>query len=49
MSRIKRGGFIFETWVGDHKPKHVHVFKDGKYIAKVELDEELSVMEGYFK
>ncbi|HSA58666.1 MAG TPA: DUF4160 domain-containing protein [bacterium] len=46
MGRIKRGGYIFEFWVGDHPPRHVHVLKDGKLIAKMELDEALTVMKG---
>ncbi len=45
MGRIKRGGYIFEFWVGDHFPEHVHVFKDSKIIAKIYL-EDLTVMEG---
>lgn len=46
MGRIRRGGYIFEFWVGDHPPRHVHVFKDRKLLAKIELDEDLSLMEG---
>ena len=46
VGRIRRGGYIFEFWIGDHPPRHVHVLKDGRLIAKVELDEELTVMEG---
>ena len=46
MGRIRRGGYIFETWVGDHSPPHVHIFKDGKLIAKVELDDQHTVMKG---
>jgi hypothetical protein len=46
MGRVRRGGYIFEFWVGDHPPRHVHVLKDRKLIAKVELDEALTVMEG---
>lgn len=26
VSRVRRGGFVFVTWVGDHAPRHVHVF-----------------------
>lgn len=37
MSRIKRGGYIIEWWMGDHPPRHVHVFRDGKEIAKVKV------------
>lgn len=46
MGRIRRGGYIFESWVGDHPPRHVHVFKDRELIARVELDEELTMIEG---
>ena len=46
MGRIKRGGYIFETWVGDHLPPHVHVWKDRKLIAKVEIGDKLYVMKG---
>ena len=46
MGRIRLGGYIFEFWVGDHPPRHVHVLRDGKLIAKVELDEKLTVMKG---
>lgn len=37
MGRIRRGGYIIEWWIGDHYPKHVHVFKDGREIAKVRV------------
>ncbi|MBI1870708.1 MAG: DUF4160 domain-containing protein [Chlamydiae bacterium] len=46
MGRIKRGGYIFEFWIGDHFPRHVHVFKNGKFLARVELDVHLTLMEG---
>jgi hypothetical protein len=46
LGRIRRGGYIFDFWVGDHLPRHVHVLRDRKLIAKVELDEQLTVMEG---
>ena len=35
MGREKREGYIIEWWMGDHDPKHVHVYKNGKEIAKV--------------
>jgi len=41
MGRIRRGGYLIEWWIGDHWPKHVHVFKDGKEIAKVRIPEML--------
>ena len=38
MSKIRRGNYIFVTWVGDHGPRHVHVYKDGKLIVKWDLE-----------
>lgn len=26
MGKIRRGGYVFVWWVGDHSPPHVHVF-----------------------
>lgn len=46
MGRIRSGGYIFEFWVGDHPPRHVHVIKNSKLTARVELDEQLTVMAG---
>lgn len=28
MVRIRRGGYVFITWKGDHSPRHVHVYRD---------------------
>ena len=41
MGRVKRGGYLIEWWIGDHLPKHIHVYKDGKMIAKVQVPEML--------
>ncbi len=38
MARIRRGGYIFITWTGDHAPRHVHVYRDGKLIVKWDLE-----------
>lgn len=46
MGRIRRGGYIFEFWVGDHPPRHVHVLKNGRLLARVELDDSLTLMSG---
>lgn len=37
MGREKRGGYIIEWWMGDHSPKHVHVYKDGKDMKGLKL------------
>jgi hypothetical protein len=38
MSKIRRGNHVFLAWVGDHGPRHVHVYKDGKLVVKWDLD-----------
>jgi hypothetical protein len=38
MSRIKLGNYIFVAWIGDHSPRHVHVFKDKKCLVKWNID-----------
>ena len=37
MGRIKCGGYIIDWWIGDHYPKHVHIYRDGKEIAKIQI------------
>ena len=38
MSKIRRGGYVFLTWKGDHPPRHVHVLRDDKLVLKWNLD-----------
>ncbi len=38
MGKIRRGGYVFFTWKGDHPPRHVHVYRDGRLIVKWNLD-----------
>jgi hypothetical protein len=38
VPKIRRGGFIFLAWVGDHSPRHVHVYRDGMLVVKWDLD-----------
>lgn len=45
MARIRRGGYIFLTWIGGHSPQHVHVYRDGKLVVKWDLENKLP-MEG---
>jgi hypothetical protein len=39
MPKVKRGGYVFLAWKGDHSPRHVHVYKDGTLIVKWDLEE----------
>ncbi|OFZ78683.1 MAG: hypothetical protein A2583_07215 [Bdellovibrionales bacterium RIFOXYD1_FULL_53_11] len=34
MGKIRRGGYVFIFWKGDHTPKHVHIFCNNREIAK---------------
>ena len=39
MGRIRRAGYIFVWWIGDHEPRHIHVFdKNERIITRVNLD-----------
>jgi hypothetical protein len=38
MGKIRRGGYVFITWIGDHSPRHVHVYRDGKLVVKWDLE-----------
>ena len=38
MGKLRRGGYIFVWWKGDHVPRHVHVYRDGKLVVKWDLD-----------
>ncbi len=38
MSKIRRGGYVFVTWVGDQPPRHVHVYRDGRLVVKWDLE-----------
>ncbi|MCZ6688282.1 MAG: DUF4160 domain-containing protein [Planctomycetota bacterium] len=45
VPKIRRGGYIFFTWIGDHAPRHVHVYRDRKLVVKWDL-ENMSPMKG---
>ena len=38
MGKIRRGGYVFVTWKGDHTPRHAHVYREGKFIVKWDLE-----------
>lgn len=38
MGKIRRGGYIFVSWIGDHAPRHVHVYRDGTLVVKWDLE-----------
>jgi hypothetical protein len=38
LGKIRRGGYVFVTWLGDHAPYHVHVYRDGSLKLKWDLE-----------
>lgn len=38
MPKRRRGGYVFLGWKGDHSPRHVHVYREGRFIVKWDLD-----------
>lgn len=44
MPRIRRGGYLFISWVGDHSPRHVHVYRDNRLVVKWDLDNRLPML-----
>jgi len=43
MGKIRRGNYIFVTWIGDHPPRHVHVYRNGKLVVKWDLDHRIAM------
>lgn len=43
MSKIRRGGYVFLTWRGDHSPRHVHVYRRGKLVLKWNLESQAAM------
>lgn len=41
MGKVRRGNYVFLSWKGDHSPRHVHVYRDGKLIVKWNLDDRV--------
>jgi hypothetical protein len=37
VGRVRRGGYLIDWWIGDHLPKHVHIYRNGSLVAKVEV------------
>lgn len=45
MVKVRRGNYVFLTWIGDHSPRHVHVYRNAKLVVKWDLENWLP-MEG---
>jgi len=38
MGKFRRGGYVLVTWKGDHAPRHVHVYREGRLVVKWDLE-----------
>jgi uncharacterized protein DUF4160 len=38
VPKIRRGGFIFIARKSDHAPRHVHVYRGGRFVVKWDLE-----------
>ena len=38
MPKLRRGGYIFIAWRSDHPPRHVHVYRNGRFVVKWDLE-----------
>jgi hypothetical protein len=39
MGKIRRGGYVFEWWIGDHEPKHIHISdSSGEMLGRLTLE-----------
>lgn len=43
MGKLRRGGYVFLSWVGDHGPRHVHVYRNGKLVVKWDLEADMAM------
>jgi hypothetical protein len=44
MGKVRRGGYVFLTWKGDHSPRHVHIYRDGMLVSKWDLDNNVPML-----
>jgi hypothetical protein len=40
VGRKKRGGYVFETYSGDHPPYHVHIYKDDRFVGRFDIENQ---------
>jgi hypothetical protein len=41
VGKVRRGNYVFLTWKGDHSPRHVHVYREGRLVVKWNLDDRV--------
>jgi hypothetical protein len=43
MGKVRRGGYVFVTWAGDHTPRHVHVYRSGRLVVQWDLENAMQM------
>jgi hypothetical protein len=38
LGKTRRRGFVFLSWKGDHGPKQVHVYRNGRLVVTWDLE-----------
>ena len=47
MGKVRRSGYILEWFIGDHEPRHIHVYNDKRrLIGRLDVDRLIGV-EGW--
>jgi len=46
MTRKKLLGYVFESFKGDHRPYHVHIYKDKREIGRWDIENQRP-MDGF--
>jgi len=47
MGRVRRSGYILEWYIGDHKPRHIHVYSPKHLlIGRLDIDRLVGI-EGW--
>ena len=41
--RKKRGGYIFETYSGDYRPYHVHIYRGDEFIGRFDIENQIAM------
>ena len=47
MGKVRRSGYVLEWFIGDHEPRHIHVYDaKGRQIGRLDIDRMVGV-EGW--
>lgn len=41
VGRKRRGGYIFETYTGDHRPYHVHIYRGSHQLGRFDIENQM--------